>query len=155
MAAAVAASPYPTATVAVKPFGTADFFFSRSAPRRQHLKARLRAQCRFPAGQDDDHDEWPKDAVEANLSVLRERIAALRMKERQRQMEDRSDVNIRHFPGQFPAAVKRRRRREDGEGNVIMGVVAVVSSTLGLTWLAGTGLLCVVSFLSHHFGHPF
>ncbi|CAI0547593.1 unnamed protein product, partial [Linum tenue] len=147
--------PYATATVAVKPFGTADFFFGRSAPRRQHLKAMLRAQCRFP-GQGDDHDEWPKDAVEANLSVLRERIAALRMKERQRQMEDRGDVNSRHFPGRFPAAVKRRRRRrEDGEGNVIMGVVAVVSSTLGLTWLAGTGLLCVVSFLSHHFGKHF
>ncbi|CAN0896632.1 hypothetical protein LINGRAHAP2_LOCUS18611 [Linum grandiflorum] len=124
------------------------------------------------------------DVVEANMSVLKERIQQVQIKERMsltypaghrppfsRMTTDQPistasssprPINIRvsnNYGWNYGEAnmVKSRRRKNDG-GDVVLQmlkVIGLVSSTVGITCLSGTGLLCLVSLLTHDFSHQF
>ncbi|CAN0896631.1 hypothetical protein LINGRAHAP2_LOCUS18611 [Linum grandiflorum] len=133
---------------------------------------------------DEGNSGGSSDVVEANMSVLKERIQQVQIKERMsltypaghrppfsRMTTDQPistasssprPINIRvsnNYGWNYGEAnmVKSRRRKNDG-GDVVLQmlkVIGLVSSTVGITCLSGTGLLCLVSLLTHDFSHQF
>ncbi|XVF71523.1 hypothetical protein PTKIN_Ptkin12aG0044700 [Pterospermum kingtungense] len=95
----------------------------------------IRAQSRRDGGKSSNH-------VDANLSILRERIEQVKMKEKLERC-CRCEYGWNYAPG-YNYKVKR-----DREISEFFELVSLVGATLGFTCLTGTVFLCLVSIFVH------
>jgi hypothetical protein len=81
----------------------------------------------------------PSNNVDANLSVLREKIEVIKMKERlERCCKCENGWN---YVGGYDYKLKRNK-----EMSHFFELVGLICGTLGFTFLSGTVCLCLVSF---------
>ncbi|GMY24284.1 hypothetical protein FCV25MIE_19526 [Fagus crenata] len=102
----------------------------------KHNNTRQGVQIRSQSFSDEGR---PSNNVDANLSVLREKIEVIKMKERlERCCKCENGWN---YVGGYDYKLKRNK-----EMSHFFELVGLICGTLGFTFLTGTVCLCLVSF---------
>ncbi|GMN28284.1 hypothetical protein TIFTF001_001990 [Ficus carica] len=132
-------------------------FCAPSLKRNIHQSVQpIRAQSYRDHDHHGSRSSSDHNIVDANLSVLNERVAKIKVKERLERC-CRSDIYGWNY---VPAAgdcknkhkLTRRQIRSDHQFSSLSGLLefaAIVGGTLGFTFFTGTFFLCVVSLFVH------